>query len=321
MLIDCHVHLVGNGLHNSGCALKLKKPYHKLLAHFMVKSLGLPRADIEGELEEHYLDRLTEFLSHSSLSHLVLLAHEMTYSDSGQALPEFGSLYVPNSYLLECCKKNPQFLPGVSIHPVRPDAIEELERCKAQGAVLMKCLPNVQNIDCANPRYKNFWLKMAELKMPLLAHTGGELALPVFNHKLADPNILRLPLECGVTVIAAHCGTSSHYLDPNYLDTFMAMLKQYPNLYGDNSGLLTPIRSRHLGALIDPAKDGRIIHGSDIPIPVQGRWLAWRGLVSKKVGQEWDKNTNPIERDFQLKLAMGFPKGCAEILSELITRA
>ena len=50
---------------------------------------------------------------------------------------------------------------------------------------------------------------MAEARLPLLAHTGGEHTVPVVNAALADPKLLRLPLECGVTVIAAHCATKS----------------------------------------------------------------------------------------------------------------
>ena len=51
-----------------------------------------------------------------------------------------------------------------------------------------------------------FWERMAESKLPLLAHTGGEHTLPVVRPEFADPRILTLPLECRVTVIAAHCG-------------------------------------------------------------------------------------------------------------------
>ena len=43
----------------------------------------------------------------------------------------------------------------------------------------MKCLPNCQNIDCADARYRPFWEKMAVLGLPLLAHTGGEHTVQV----------------------------------------------------------------------------------------------------------------------------------------------
>ena len=46
---------------------------------------------------------------------------------------------------------------------------------------MMKCLPNCQNIDCSNDRFKPFWNRMAEVGLPLLAHTGGEHTLQVIN--------------------------------------------------------------------------------------------------------------------------------------------
>lgn len=317
MRIDCHVHLVGNGLNGSGCRLKLRHPYHRLLAQIMLKNLGLPGSVLSGSLEEEYTALMAKWRAESTFAGLVLLAHEQTYSDSGEAQPNFSSLFVPNSYLLQVCSKVPGFLPGVSIHPARADAIDELNRCAELGAVLMKCLPNVQNIDCSAQRYKSFWYRMAELKLPLLAHTGGELSLPVANSAYANPETLRLPLECGVTVIAAHCGSSSHYLDRNYLPGFLKLLKRYPNLYGDNSGMVTPLRSRHLSALLDPAKDGRIVHGSDLPIPSDGRWLEWRKFISPTQRRECSLISNLLERDFQLKLAMGFPARCGDVFGEL----
>ena len=33
-------------------------------------------------------------------------------------------------------REHPEFLPAVSIHPARPDALQELERCIAEGAVI-----------------------------------------------------------------------------------------------------------------------------------------------------------------------------------------
>src|SRR5438067_222969 len=83
-------------------------------------------------------------------------------------------------------------------------------------AVLMNCLTNCQKIGCSDSRYGPFWRRMAESGLPLLANTGGENTVPVVNARLADPKLLRLPLECGVIVIAAHCATKSGLGDPDY---------------------------------------------------------------------------------------------------------
>ena len=93
----------------------------------------------------------------------------------------------------------------------------------------MKCLPNCQNIDFSDRRYEPFWRRMAEAGLPLLAHTGGEHTVPIVNPALSDPKLLRFPLECGVTVFAAHVGTRSGLFDPDYFHDWVAMLPEFPS--------------------------------------------------------------------------------------------
>src|ERR1700730_10046876 len=217
--IDMHVHMVGNGRNGSGGWLRLSG-WHRWLAGFMLRHLGVPASALEGDLETIYSAHLVELVRASSMDAIVLLAHERVHDPDGTPREDLGSMFVPNDVVLELAKSIPEFLPGVSIHPARRDALDELERCLAEGAVLMKCLPNCQNIDFSDPRYRPFWERMAEARLPLLAHTGGEHTVPVINAGLADPRLLRFPLECGVTVIAAHCGTSSGGFDRDHFDAW-----------------------------------------------------------------------------------------------------
>src|SRR5262249_7226290 len=187
------------------------------------------------------------------------------------------------------------------------DALEELERCLNAGAVMMKCLPNCQNINCNDPRFKPFWQRMAEARLPLLAHTGGENTLPVITPAYADPRILTLPLECGVNVIAAHCGTKSGLFDPEYFEVFAGMTQRFPNLFGDTSAFNVPMRGRQIPKCLRAPLVDRMIHGSDYPVPVHGHWAWMRGFVDWKSFWRWERQPNVLERDYQLKLAMGFP--------------
>ena len=184
--------------------------------------------------------------------------------------PGLSGLFVPNDYVLELSRRHPEFLPAVSIHPARPDAIAELERCAAAGAVLMKLLPCVQAVDCNRQIYKPFWERMARLNLPLLAHTGGEFSLPTHRRDLQSVETLRLPLQCGVTVIAAHCGTPALPWDQDYFDQFDQMRKSFPNLYGDLSALS---QITHLRTLDRLRKDPRqILYGSDYPVVTTAFW-------------------------------------------------
>jgi uncharacterized protein len=303
--IDMHVHVVGNGSGGSGCWLRVRG-WHRPLASLMLKHIGLPAGALTGDLETLYVDRLLTQLRQSSIRAAVILANDQVYDDEGKLMPDKASFYVPNDYVFKLALKHPEFLPAVSIHPARPDALDELERCLAAGAVMMKCLPNCHNINCNDRRLKKFWERMAEAKLPLLAHTGGEHTLPVLRPEYADPRILALPLECGVNVIAAHCATKSGISDPEYFHIFVGMTRRFENLYGDTSAFNVPLRGRHLKKCLESPLRERLVHGSDYPVPVHGHWAWMRRFIGWQDFRECEKNRNIIQRDYQLKLAMGF---------------
>ena len=304
--IDMHVHMVGNGKCGSGCWLRLKG-LHRTLAGLMLRGLGLPGDALAGDFEGLYVARLLELIRESSLGAVVLLAHDQVYHANGSLMEGAGSFYVPNEYLLKLAREHPEFLPAVSIHPARPDALDELERCLAGGAVMMKCLPNCHNIDCNDRRYTRFWERMAGAGLPLLAHTGGEHTVPVVEKKYEDPRGLTLPLVCGVTVVAAHCGTKSGVADADYFPVFVQMTRRFPKLYGDTSALLTLNRCGHLRDCLEPGIVDRIVHGSDVPVPVLAHRAWFKGFFDWQTFRKWQRSPNVFERDYQLKRAMGFP--------------
>jgi predicted TIM-barrel fold metal-dependent hydrolase len=317
--IDMHVHIVGNGSGNSGCWLRVSG-WHRPLASLMSKSIGLPIGALSGDLETLYVDRLLGQVRQSSIGAAVILANDQVYDEEGKLLADKGSFYVPNDYVFKLAREHPEFLPAVSIHPARPDAIEELERCLAAGAVMMKCLPNCHSINCNDRRFTKFWERMAEAKLPLLAHTGGEHTLPVLRPEYADPRILALPLECGVNVIAAHCATKSGVSDPEYFHIFTGMTRRFGNLYGDTSAFNVPLRGRHVKKCLETPLRERLVHGSDYPVPVHGHWAWMRRFISWKDFRTCEKNPNTIERDYQLKVAMGFEPEHFTRVSKLLRR-
>ena len=303
--IDMHVHMVGNGTGGTGCWLRVKR-WHKPMAAFMLRHIGLPPSALSGDFDRIYVERLLHLIRSSSLETAVILAHDQVFDEHGRVMEGVGSFYVPNQYVLELARRHPEFLPAVSIHPARPDALEELDRCLAEGAVMMKCLPNCHNIDCNDRRYTRFWERMAETGLPLLAHTGGEHTVPVVRPDFSDPRVLELPLKCGVNVIAAHCGAKSGLMDTDYFPVFVKMLQQYPNLYGDNSAFNVPIRGRHIPECLREPVASRLLHGSDFPVPVLGHWAWMRGSITREAFRNCQRVTNVLERDYRLKQAMGF---------------
>ncbi|MBN8457594.1 MAG: amidohydrolase family protein [Verrucomicrobia bacterium] len=305
--IDCHVHLLGDGSSGSGCWLRMRTLVHRLMARIIVHECGLPQAALKDGLDGMLERRLAGMVRDSSLDAVVLLGQDVPHHADGTPMPEKGAFFVPNTHLLAVCARHPEiFLPAVSIHPGRRDALDELDRCLAAGARVLKLLPNCLNVDYSEARLAPFWKRMAEQRMILLSHTGGELSLPVLNHRLADPKLLEHPLKHGVTVIAAHCAGRSGLWDPDYTADLLEMFREWPNLYGDNSALSSPVRAGTLRWILpEPARD-RVVHGSDFPIAVGG-FGPWRlGLID---GETWSKSRhepNVLERDVLLKRAVGF---------------
>ena len=317
MRIDGHVHFVGDGSNGSGCWLR-RNLADRLFEPIVKSQAGIYRSSQRIGVDQAYEEKLIELIEGSSLDAVLLLAMDYPYDTSGNCLKGEAKFYVPNDHVLKLSQKYPQILPACSIHPARTDAIKELERCAEKGAKVLKLLPNCHNVDCSDRQYLSFWQKLAKLGLPFLAHTGGEFSVPVLNAKFADPRILRLPLECGVQVIAAHGAGKSGIWDPDYTVELLHMMDEFPNLFTDNSALASPNRWRTIPALVDPKIQPRVIHGSDFPIP-SGGFGPWVGrLLGRKDYLKSRKIKNPLERDVFIKQAVGFSESSFTLLSNLI---
>ncbi len=323
MKIDCHVHVVGNGTAGTGCWYR-PRGITRFGAPLMLRSVGLPRSALTGDLDGLYAQQLLRFVRESSVDAAVILAQDEPYRENGDVIANTGSFYVPNDYVLSLARQHREFLPAVSIHPARRDALAELERCLEAGAVMLKCLPNCQNLDWNSPRYTRFLERMAESGLILLAHTGSERTLPVLNAALASPRVLTRALEIGVTCIAAHSGTGTMLLDPDYFEIFVEMTRRFPRLYGDNSALAGcnfRARPSALRRMVqDPTLAARILHGSDVPVPVTGVLLWAFGLLPWRVYREASAIANPMERDAVLKRALGFGEDTFTRLAGLLRK-
>mgnify|MGYP001427862277 FL=1 len=318
MKIDGHVHFVGDGSHGSGCWLRCSTLLDRIIEPVVKAQAGILKSSRQLGVDQAYEERLIGLIDSSSLDAVLLLAMDYPYDPSGHCLKHKAKFYVPNDHVLRLAKKYSQIIPACSIHPARTDAIEELERCAEQGAIVLKLLPNCHNVDCSDIQYQPFWEKLSKLGMLFLAHTGGEFSVPVLNAKFADPRILRLPLECGVKVIAAHGAGKSGIFDPDYTADLLHMMDEFPNLFTDNSALASPNRWRTIPALLDPKIQPRVIHGSDFPIP-SGGFGPWIGkLLSNSEYINSRKIKNPLERDVFIKQAVGFQQSTFSRLADII---
>ena len=203
-LIDCHVHLAALPDGDNGCYISPKMLRSPLFRFLLWKHQLNP--DKPREANEKYLgDLLTELRTSRHVQQAVLLGMDGVYDRNGRPDQANTDFLISNDYVLKTAQVHPrEFLAGVSINPQRRDAVEEVHRCADAGATLVKVLPNVQQFNPADPHYKAFYRALALRKLPFLSHVGYEFSLIGKDQSVGDPDRLRVALDEGATVIAAH---------------------------------------------------------------------------------------------------------------------
>ena len=255
-----------------------------------------------------------------AVDRIVVLALDAVYDDSGRQDSRHTHFYVANDYIFQVAKADNRFLPGASVNPRRRDALAELERCLEQGAVLLKWLPNTQGFDPMDPSLVPFYRRMAEARLPLLCHTGPEYALTTTGRRHVRPESLRLALDEGVTVIAAHGGGADIRDFGRSFSTIAEMLLTYPNLYADTSAFTQPNRSWFLRRFLrHPELHPKLVHGSDVPLPIIP-WLFLGRLPFREIVR-LSRVASPMDRDCLIKQALGFPESIFRRGSELLRMA
>ncbi|HOC92021.1 MAG TPA: amidohydrolase family protein [bacterium] len=301
--IDVHVHILAVAAANG--ARVCPKMRRSLMSLCLGAKYGW-RGDDEA-FDRAYAERLAREIRESKTTdRAVVLAFDGVYDSSGALDSARTSAYIPNEYCLKLCERHPEFIFGASVNPARADALDELDRVAANGAALIKWVANSQDINPAEPSFIPFYRKMAELKLPLLSHTGYEHCVKTLNHAYGDPKLLRVALDEGVTVIAAHAGTSGIGHPIEYFDDYLAMLDEYPNLWGDLGAVTGITRFKYIPAML--AREGftgRCLQATDYPAPPIPALFVRSVGVRRALGLSMRRNI--FDKDVELKRALGFP--------------
>jgi hypothetical protein len=308
--VDMHVHAAGIGVGGSD-AFIAKSIRNGYKFNFYLKAFDVTLEEIEREGDVVVLRKLSEKVSRSTrVSKVVVLALDGVIGEDGELDRERTQTYVPNEYLARELVPFDNLLFGASINPYRKDALERLEQAKRQGAVLVKWIPGIMDIDPSDPAIAPFYERMRDLGIPLLSHAGQERSFGESNDALGDPRLLELPLKMGVTVIAAHLASTGIIEGQDNFDRLLPLFDKYDNLYADFSAL-TQINRRGylLRALARENLHERLVYGSDWPLqffPLVSPWyqLPHVSLAQVKAIQALD---NKWDRDVALKEAMGVP--------------
>ena len=299
--------------------------FSRIARRYVLRGQESFAGDLDAAFEQWQFKHLLEF---EHVDRVVLLAFDEVYDDAGAPRGpatrrgEFATdMYVSNGLIHELCRRHPdRFLFGASIHPYRmhgrQNAVELLDEVAAAGAVLIKWLPTVQNIDASDPRSIAFLRRCAELRLPVLAHYGTEFTLVTNNAAAADPgpmlSALRKLRDEGAmpTVIVAHVATPmlwpvcSAAYHRTLLDALAGEFADQP-LYADISGFTSPSKLHWLKSLLRrPEIWPKLVNGSDFPIPAASFLLRRRlrnGYKEIMAAQSW------IDRDYLIKRTLGLP--------------
>jgi predicted TIM-barrel fold metal-dependent hydrolase len=291
-----------------------QKLLNSLPFRFMRWRLGLKGTDeqTERDLEACLVRTINET---TRLNAAVVLAFDAVHDHDGNIDLANTHLYVKNDYVMELAARNPKMFFGASVHPYRKDAVAELERCIAGGAVLLKWLPITQNFNPADPLCIPFYEALAHHDLPLLCHTGGEQSLPQLDKSTADPMLLKPALDRGVRVIMAHCGTRSTFWEQDYLTQFMQLVQDYEHCWGDTSALCLPTRAHAFCPILqNKAVREKLVHGSDWPIiaiPPVSR-VGWANTLELMQERNW------MKRDVLIKEHLGFDEAYWHRAGELL---
>lgn len=304
--IDVHLNLAGTGTSNSGCFAS-NSFRNRYTIRFLRIMHGISPSDFDTNFDEKWAQKLADLVKESAVDFGVVLGFDQVHDpENGKPLPEKTQMFVPPSWIFQVCKRYPGLLPGPGINPYRKDAIQELNSCVEQGAVLIKWLPPAQEIDPADKKLAPFYQEMVRLKIPLLAHTASERTFKSTRPWLADVTRLQLPLDLGVKIIAAHTATPVlGSFERNMIPEIRHMLEKYDNLWVDNSGICNPGRFHNLETLAQDALiQSRTLYGSDWPIPSNSFY--YLNKIGFRKCRELEKIENLITRDIRIKEVFGF---------------
>lgn len=327
---DCHVHLAGSGDGGSGIRVnpQLDSLWHPI--QYAQKLFYLNAGCVHeapGQIDQSYIARLRNLRAGMAPGvKLMLLAFEAFHRDDGAVDWERTSFYVPNDYARDMAKRFPaDFAWMASIHPYRSDAVSALTQAARDGTRAVKWLPNAMNIDPASPRCDAFYETLVKYDLPLLTHAGKERA--VWGGETQDfgnPLRLRRALEHGVRVIVAHCASLGEDRDLDrganapYVGSFdlFARLMDDPQfvgrVFGDISAMTQFDRASFLQrVLVRPEWHGRLLHGSDYPLPgilpiYNASTFADLGMLPASAVPVLDaiQQHNPLLFDFVLKRSL-----------------
>jgi predicted TIM-barrel fold metal-dependent hydrolase len=343
--MDYHNHIVGLGKGGTGAYVNpsMQSPLNPVkYIRFSVYKNSAGITDIENA-DAQYVDRFVRLIKGiPNRGKFHILAFDKSYSENGNPIEKKTEFYTPNRYVMDLATRYPDiFVPTISVHPYRKDAVERLDYWAGRGAKLIKWLPNTMAIDASSPILDSYYDAVKRNNMVIHTHVGTESAVEAGEgQKYGNPLRFRRALDRGVKVIMAHVaslGTGIDLDDPeerevSNFDLFLRLMdeKKYEGLlYGEISAITLANRLPLPLATIIERSDlhSRLVNGSDYPIPAVNVVIRTSDLVSAGfiTGRErlllneiYD--INPLLFDFVLKRTLRHPETGNQLPPEIFIK-
>ena len=331
-LIDFHTHILAIGTSVNGAFVnpRMLNGINLERAKFSIYASAAGIHDMKNADAEYIarLVRLARAIKQGGKYRI--LAFDKHYNADGNVNLKKTNTYVPNRYIVDLARQYADiFLPVVSVHPYRIDALLELDRWGRAGVKYVKWLPNAMGMDPANPAVVRFYQKMKEHGMILLSHGGEEQAVEADDdQRLGNPLLLHRPLDLGVRVIVAHAASLGTCEDldrgagerATCFELFLRLMddRKYDGLlFGEISAMLQFNRMPVPLATLLKRQDlhHRLVNGSDYPLPavnalIRTRSLVRAGFITAEERQALNEiyDYNPLLFDFVLKRTIRHPE-------------
>jgi hypothetical protein len=331
-LVDFHTHIIALGTSVSDAFVnpKMRSGVNLERLKFLIYASASDIKNLDNA-DREYAERLVR-LARGIKGHgkYRILALDKHYNPDGTVNLRKTNIYVPNQYVVDLARQHPDiFLPVISVHPYRPDALQELEKWARAGVKYIKWLPNAMGMDPSDKVIDPFYRKMKEHNMILLSHAGEEQAVEADEDQLlGNPLRLRRPLDLGIRVIVAHAASLGNCDDldsggatkVNCFDLFLRLMdesKYIGLVFGEISAMLQFNRMPVPFATLLKRQDlhPRLVNGSDYPLPainalIRTRSLARDGFITGEERTALNEiyDYNPLLFDFALKRAARHPQ-------------
>lgn len=334
-LVDFHTHVIaiGTSVKDAFVNSQMRGGINLERLKFLIYASAADVKNIDNT-DQEYLNRLVRLArGDKRQGKYRILAFDQHYKADGTVDLNKTNMYVPNEYVVELARQYADvFVPVISLHPYRRDAIEELDKWAKTGVKYIKWLPNAMGMDPASKAIEPFYRKMKEHNMILLSHSGEEQAVEADeDQELGNPLRLRPPLDMGIRVIVAHAASlgSCADLDKGHeknakkadcFDLFLRLMdeaKYRGLLFGEVSAMLQFNRMPGPFSTLLKRQDlhSRLVNGSDYPLPainalIRTRSLASAGFITHDERSALNEiyDYNPLLFDFVLKRTMRHPE-------------